>query len=32
MIESGKPFPNFSLSNQDGKVVKLERFEPANGR
>jgi len=23
MLESGKPFPDFSLSNQDGKVVKL---------
>ncbi len=26
MLETGKPFPNFSLSNQDGKVVKLGDF------
>ena len=26
MLEAGKPFPNFSLSNQDGKVMKLGDF------
>ena len=26
MIETGKPFPNFSLPNQDGKTVKLSDF------
>jgi thioredoxin-dependent peroxiredoxin len=26
MLEAGKPFPNFSLPNQDGKVVKLNDF------
>ena len=26
MIETGKPFPDFSLSNQDGKTVKLADF------
>lgn len=25
-IEEGKPFPHFSLQNQDGKAVKLEDF------
>ena len=26
MLESGKPFPSFSLPNQDGKTVKLGDF------
>lgn len=26
MLETGKPFPNFSLPNQDGKVTKLGDF------
>ncbi len=26
MIEAGRPFPNFSLPNQDGKTVKLGDF------
>jgi peroxiredoxin Q/BCP len=26
MIETGRPFPDFSLSNQDGKTVKLADF------
>ena len=26
MLETGKPFPNFSLQNQDGKVTKLGDF------
>ena len=26
MLETGKPFPNFSLPNQDGKVMKLGDF------
>ncbi len=26
MLEAGKPFPNFSLPNQDGKVMKLGDF------
>jgi peroxiredoxin Q/BCP len=26
MLEAGKPFPNFSLHNQDGKTVKLSDF------
>ncbi len=26
MLETGKPFPNFSLQNQDGKMVKLGDF------
>jgi thioredoxin-dependent peroxiredoxin len=26
MIEPGQPFPNFSLPNQDGKVVNLSDF------
>lgn len=26
MLEAGKPFPNFSLQNQDGKTVKLGDF------
>jgi peroxiredoxin Q/BCP len=25
-VEVGQPFPNFALSNQDGKTVKLEDF------
>jgi thioredoxin-dependent peroxiredoxin len=26
MLEAGKPFPNFSLPNQDGRTVKLADF------
>jgi len=26
MLEVGKPFPNFALSNQDGKLMKLGDF------
>jgi thioredoxin-dependent peroxiredoxin len=26
MLEAGKPFPNFSLSNQDGKALSLGDF------
>ena len=26
MLEAGKPFPNFSLPNQDGKTVSLDDF------
>src|SRR5260370_8650421 len=26
MLETGKPFPNFSLPNQDGKQMKLGDF------
>jgi thioredoxin-dependent peroxiredoxin len=26
MLETGKPFPNFALPNQDGKVMKLGDF------
>jgi thioredoxin-dependent peroxiredoxin len=26
MLEAGKPFPNFSLPNQDGKIVSLGDF------
>jgi len=26
MLETGKPFPNFSLPNQDGKTVSLRDF------
>jgi peroxiredoxin len=26
MLEVGKPFPNFSLPNQDGKTVSLSDF------
>ena len=26
MLETGKPFPNFSLENQDGKVTRLGDF------
>ena len=26
MLSSGNPFPNFSLSNQDGKTTKLDDF------
>ena len=26
MLETGKPFPNFSLQNQDGKTMKLGDF------
>ncbi|MDO8430895.1 MAG: peroxiredoxin [Candidatus Binatus sp.] len=26
MLETGKPFPNFSLQNQDGKVTRLGDF------
>ena len=26
MLETGKPFPSFSLPNQDGKIVKLSDF------
>jgi len=26
MLEAGNPFPNFSLPNQDGKIVKLSDF------
>jgi peroxiredoxin Q/BCP len=26
MLERGKPFPSFSLPNQDGKIVKLSDF------
>ena len=26
MLEAGKPFPNFSLPNQDGKTVELSDF------
>jgi len=26
MLETGKPFPNFSLPNQDGKVTRLGDF------
>ncbi|HXW84529.1 MAG TPA: peroxiredoxin [Candidatus Binataceae bacterium] len=26
MLETGKPFPNFSLPNQDGKTIKLADY------
>jgi len=26
MLEAGRPFPNFELPNQDGKIVKLDDF------
>ena len=26
MLETGKPFPNFALPNQDGKIIKLSDF------
>lgn len=26
MLETGKPFPNFALQNQDGKTIKLSDF------
>jgi thioredoxin-dependent peroxiredoxin len=26
MVEVGKPFPNFSLPNQDGELVRLNDF------
>src|SRR5580765_7316370 len=26
MLEAGKPFPNFSLPNQDGKTVSMDDF------
>jgi len=26
MLETGKPFPNFALPNQDGKMIKLSDF------